>query len=157
MPRYTIKATYVSKDNKNTILDRIKKLLASLNIHNLKIIKEAEYRTIQQNKSLHKYLTLLAIALTEAGYTQKMVLEIFKEVELSPTMYSLKGIFRSIGRAMFGKKSTKDLLTTEMQEVYKNFDLKLAETTGITVAWPSKDHLLEHYEDMELKESKLTA
>lgn len=95
-------------------------------------------RTDKQNRSLHKYCNDQAKKLTDAGYTQRKLWEELKPgFELPVTMEMVKDIFRSMGWIMFKKKSTKDLTTVEMQEVYRSVDQGFGETTSVTTEWPS--------------------
>jgi len=100
--------------------------------------KEENQRSIQQNKSLHKYCTTLSEQMNEAGYDQIAVLGQFNEgMRLPWTMESVKNIFREIARVMYGCESTANLDTKQIQEVYKVIDLRISEITSISVEWPS--------------------
>ena len=125
-------------------------------------------RTTLQNKSLHKYYELLAMALNDAGFTQDVVLthkliqaiealislwgdEIYASqlkatlekhrprVGLSWTKESIKELWRKMQIPMTGKQSTTELTTGEMCRVYQDFDARIAEITGVTVPWPHEE------------------
>jgi len=113
--------------------------------------KKHPQRTVTQNASLHKYCTLLSDGMNDAGYDQRMVIEQFKEGFNIPwTMESVKHIFRIIAKAMYDCKSTADLDTVQIQEVYRVFDARMSEITGISIAWPSKDAMIEEARNAEL-------
>ncbi len=92
-------------------------------------------RTTLQNNSLHKWAELLAVALDESGYDMKEVVSL----PIRPTKENVKAnIIHSIMTALYPEiKSTKDLSTTQIQEVYKVADRAMGERFGIHVPWPS--------------------
>ncbi len=101
---------------------------------------EKKKRTGKQNRSLHKYLTLLAKALNDAGWDQRKTLK--EEVEIPWNEWSAKEfLWRGIQKAMYGTESTTELDTAQCQEVYKVLDRHLASKTGVSVAWPSEDSM----------------
>lgn len=97
-------------------------------------------RTIKQNSCLHEYCGELAKALDEAGFEQREVFERFHtEFDVPWTKYAIKGVCQRVGFLMFGKKSTAELTTVEMQKVYEVVDKRISEITGIRVEWPNVD------------------
>ena len=103
--------------------------------------------TARQNASLHKYCTSLADAFNDAGYDQKAVLDNFRDTFHVPwTQEAVKTIFRAVAHAMYKIESTKELTTTQIQEVYRVMDKRLSEITGVTIAWPSIDSYNEEKE-----------
>lgn len=122
-------------------------------------------RTSRQNRAAHKYFELLAQALNEAGFTQDVVLthKLIQALEklielwgsdihasqlqatlekyrprvgLSWTKESIKELWRKMQIPMTGKQSTTELTSGEVGRVYQDFDARIAEITGVTVAWP---------------------
>ena len=77
--------------------------------------KDFPQRTDRQNKSLHLYCERLAEELNNAGITQKLVLQC---VELDWSADSIKSLFRSLGRAKYGIKSTSELTTKQLTDIY---------------------------------------
>ena len=103
-------------------------------------------RTNLQNRSFYKWLTLLAEELTAAGYDQEVLLRKLK-VKAPVTKDSLKhDIAHPIIAAMFDKGSTRDLTTTEIQELYQVMDANISEVTGCTVPWPVEKEPVESFE-----------
>jgi len=100
--------------------------------------KEYKQRTDLQNRSLHKYCTMLSDTLVEGGITYKKFLEIMDEVDMSPEI--VKSVFREYGRLKYGKKSTADLTTKEMMEIFDEFTSNISKI-GVYVPWPSQDEL----------------
>lgn len=97
-------------------------------------------RTIQQNKSLHKYCTLMADSLNEAGFDFKKFLEVSKyKIDVPWTMELFKDqIWRPVMESQTGKESTTDMSTTDPSHIHRIVDARIAEITGVSHAWPDK-------------------
>jgi len=105
------------------------------------IKKTNRSRTTLQNRSLHLYLRQIAKDFNDAGLDQQMVISKFKDgFSLPVTAEFLKEVFRVIMGGMFDKKSTTELTTTEIQEVYETFNFGMAEKYGISRPWPHKEN-----------------
>lgn len=123
---------------KDVTWDTAKKL-GDIKFTDYEVKKVVETRTSQQNRAFHKWLTMLAEELNARDYTQdKLLNEIKFKVEIPVTPTQIKDIFRAAAQAMFQVESTADLTTVQIQQVYDAVDKRFAETTGITVAWPSE-------------------
>ncbi len=108
--------------------------------HTITIKKRVKQRSIPQNASLHLYCDIEAEKLTDAGYSQRGLFDKMNtsfDLDITPEM--IKNIFRSVGLKMFGKKSTADLTTTEINEVYLAVDKGFAQLFGVTTPWPSNE------------------
>lgn len=115
----------------------------------IEVRKVNRKRTLPQNASLHLYCEQQAKALTESGYTQRKLWEVLQAgFDLPVTGYMVKQIFRNLGETMFGKKSTADLETKEMQDVYIAIDEGFSRTTGVQTEWPSKES--QYYENQNV-------
>lgn len=90
-------------------------------------------RTLQQNKSLHVYCEELATELNNTGITMQALIE---ELHIDHTKESVKSIWRAIAKAKYGKDSTTELTTHEIQAVYEEMNRMIA-AKGIHIAWPS--------------------
>ena len=95
-------------------------------------------RTSQQNKALHKYFTLLADELNAAGYDMRRTLKPGVDIPWSPELVK-QYLWKSIQEAMLGSDSTRELTTKEIGQVYDVLNKHLGETTGVHVAFPSKE------------------
>lgn len=102
-----------------------------------KSIKQYKQRTNLQNRSLHKYCTEVSDLLKEHGIP---IAVFFQNVEVDPTMETVKTLFRSIAKSKFGKESTSDLNTFELQEVFEEVNRHISQW-GIHVPWPSYEEL----------------
>lgn len=93
-----------------------------------------QHRTTQQNRSLHKYFSLLASTLNAENKTIEVVLK--PDTEWSTdTVKAL--IWKPIQEAVIGKQSTTKLTTKEVSEIYDVLNKALAERLGIHVPFPS--------------------
>lgn len=93
-------------------------------------------RTPNQRNALEVYVKLVSEALQEKGLTMQKLLE--SSIELEPTPELIKGLFRQVGKALYGRDSTRDLTTTEMAAVYENFNRFLGSPNiCVHVPWPS--------------------
>ena len=102
--------------------------------------KRVKCRTGRQNRSMHKYFSIMAERMNDAGITQRQLIGSFKDgFELPVTEHMVKDIFREVGRAMFRRESTADLTTVEAQEVYQVVDQRFGEVTGVRAEWPSSE------------------
>lgn len=101
-------------------------------------MSEEKQRTIQQNRSLHKYAELLATALREAGYEDMRTVI---KVPISPTKGNVKEeMIKPVMNAMFPEiESTAKLTTKQMQDLYEQMNLFTSERLGVSVEWPSEE------------------
>lgn len=101
-------------------------------------------RSSKQNNSIHLGCTQIANYLVENNITLQ---EAFVNLEIRPTMESIKGIFRQIAHAKYGVESTKDLEKKQVDEVWEDLSKALSESTGIYFGFPSiESESLEHLE-----------
>jgi len=99
--------------------------------------KKKKTRTGQQNKALHKLCQDIADYCVETGLTADVLLEGFG---VYPEMETIKMMIRSAGMQKFGKKSTADLTTTELQKCYEDVVQRhVAEKTGEYFPFPSEE------------------
>lgn len=103
-----------------------------------------KFRTLTQNACVHKYCSMLAVALNESGqYRQKKIFG--QAVEMPWTMTSVKeDVWHPVQFAMYphaasknGEPSSSKLNTVEVGEVYKIISQNVAASRGIDVPWPS--------------------
>jgi hypothetical protein len=86
---------------------------------------------------LHKYCANLSETLNDAGITHRKFLEIMDEIDNTPE--TIKAVFRNYGKAKWGKKSTADLTTKEVREIFDEFTRNLSKI-GIYVPFPSEEN-----------------
>ena len=102
-------------------------------------------RTLTQNSSIHKYCSMLAQALNEAGHYYEDTL-FGLDVSLPWSMNRVKEkIWHVVQQVQYphavnkdGEPSTSKLNTVEVGEVYKIISQNIAAVRGVNVPWPSQ-------------------
>lgn len=98
-------------------------------------------RTHQQNKALHVLFRELAKELNEAGLDMRRVLK--PGIDIPWATESVKDfLWRPIQEAQLGKKSTTELTTIEIDQVFDTINKHLGEKFGLHVAFPSIDEVI---------------
>lgn len=98
-------------------------------------MEEARQRTLQQNKAIHKYCSLLAKELNDAGLDMKVVLK--PEVDIPWNGESVKEyLWRPIQKYLLQKQSSTELETDEVSKVYDVVNRLIGEKHGIHVPFP---------------------
>lgn len=107
------------------------------------MIEEKTYpqRTKQQNKALHKLFSLLAEELNDSGLDQRKVLK--ESIDIPWTQTAIKEqLWRPIQTAQLNKKSTTELTTKEIDEVFDTINKHLGEKFGLHIPFPSIEELI---------------
>ena len=100
-------------------------------------IKANKQRTLTQNRAIHKYCSMLAKDLNDAGYDMKKVIK--EEVDIPWSEGNAKEfLWRPIQKALGLPDSTTDLATNEVSQVYEVLSKNLAEKFNITTPFPSR-------------------
>jgi len=98
---------------------------------------EENLRTLQQNKAMHKWFTMVADALNDAGYDARAVLG--PEVEIPLTDKIVKNqMLKKIAKAMFDKDSTTELTTKELSMACLVLNKFISENFGVSVSFPDR-------------------
>ena len=104
--------------------------------------KEREKRSISQNSSLHLWLEQLAEVLNRNGITLKAIVEKLNQAECPATKEGLKyAVWHAIQRALYGKKSTTELLKQgEIDTIFDVINKMVAENWHISIPpFPSQE------------------
>ena len=92
---------------------------------------------------MHLWFTQLAEALGEAGYDVKKTLR--DDIEIPWTSHMVKELlWRPVQEAMFGKRSTTELSSAEIDKVYDVINREIGNRTGVTVAFPNIEELMNN-------------
>lgn len=98
-------------------------------------------RTARQNRSLHKGCSDIADMLVEHGISLNVAL---KNLDVRPTMNTIKDAYRSIATAKYGVDSTADLTTKQINEVWIDLVKAISEATGLEIGFPSYEDLIDY-------------
>jgi hypothetical protein len=104
--------------------------------------KLPQKRSNQQNRALHKYCTEVAVELNNAGIAHSVF---YRDIEADYTMENIKELWRSFARIKYGKTSTAELTTREINEIYDECNRHIAKF-GIHIAFPSYQELINYDE-----------
>lgn len=121
-------------------LTEVSKQIRNMNLpeHGVMIEVKVGVRTTTQNNAMHKYFSLLATELNDAGLDMKKVLK--PEIDIPWCTQSIKEhIWRPIMELMTGKKTTTKLDRKEVSEVYDVVSRHLSEKHGVWIPFPSKE------------------
>jgi len=95
-------------------------------------------RSGQQNRALHKYFSMLADKLNEAGLDMRKTLR--EDVEMPWSADLVKDfMWRPLQKAMFDVDSTAKMKRADYTKVYEVLNRHTASKLGVSVAWPSED------------------
>ena len=110
----------------------------------------AQQRSLAQNRAIHLYLSIVARELENQGQTMRDVVKKMPLVEIPPTTKSLKEIvWKPIQETSLGRKSTTELKTAEVRQIYEIISMFLAKEFEISLPFPSEeetDNYLKSYE-----------
>ena len=99
-------------------------------------------RTLRQNRALHLMFDMLARDLNENGLDMRRTLK--PSIDIPWTGESVKEyLWRPVQQAQVNKKSTTELTTREIDEVFDTINRHLGTKFGIYVPFPSIETLLE--------------
>jgi len=100
-----------------------------------------QQRTSQQNRALHKYLSLLAEELDRNGHTLQDVVKAIKKAEIRPTPNALKEVvWKPMQEIMLGKKSTTELTKLEVDQVYEMVNAFIGREFHFHIPFPAEEH-----------------
>lgn len=103
-----------------------------------KKIKSKGKRTVQQNRAIHLYFTMLAKSLNESGLDQRKVLKPSISIPWTPTAIK-ESLWRPIQKVMYEKNSTTELnKQEEITEIHATLMRHLGEKFGVEyIPFPS--------------------
>lgn len=108
-------------------------------------------RTTQQNRALHKYFELLAETLNDAGLDMRAVLK--PEVEIPWSKMTIKEfLWKPVLKVYLGKRSTADMTTKELDEVYDIVNRHLAKH-GVHIPFPSIENFYDNGTNQTIRQN----
>lgn len=93
-------------------------------------------RTHLQNRSIHKFFSMLAKALNNAGWDMKRTLTKQADIPWSETTVK-EHLWRPIQKAMYNTESTAKLQTEQVSAVYDTLNRHTGEKLGVSIPFPS--------------------
>lgn len=106
-------------------------------------------RTLRQNKSLHLWFKLLANTLNEAGLDMRKVLKPSINIEWNEKTIK-EYLYKPILEAMLLKKSTTEMTTKDVDNVWETINLHLGEKFGVEVPpIPSQEQTENYIKSLE--------
>lgn len=106
--------------------------------------KQEKLMSSQQRKSIHKGCQNIADILIENGIPLNIIL---KNIEVRPTMHSIKDIFRAIGKSKYGIDSTEELKSNQIDPIWEELVKAVSETTGIFIQFPARENMDDTWKD----------
>jgi hypothetical protein len=107
---------------------------------------KTDKRTTQQNRALHKYFSMLADALNDAGFSVRKTLKHDIDIDWTPQLIK-ELLWRPVQILITQKESTTDLdKLEEITKIYDTLNRYLGEKTSVYIPFPSFDEVLKRYE-----------
>lgn len=107
-----------------------------------------DQRTLKQNKSLHKFFTILSDQLNTAGLEMKTVLKPDYKIWWTPESIK-ENIWKPLQKAMLEKESTTELETKDVDRVFKQLQQMFGEKFGLELEFPSEETTPEYVHSYE--------
>ena len=101
--------------------------------------KSEKTRTLTQNASLHKFCSMLAQAMNEAGFDFRVFIKEGYPVPFTEELVK-EHIWKPIQKAVTGHESTTKPEPKQYSEVYDALNVKLAEH-GLYIPWPCRENM----------------
>lgn len=103
-------------------------------------------RTSRQNRALHLLFDLLASELNEAGLDMRRTLK--ESIDIPWNGDTVKEyLWRPVQQAQLQKKSTTELTTKDIDEVFDTINRHLGTKFGLYMAFPSIETLIDKEEE----------
>jgi len=107
------------------------------------IKRKVKRRSDRQNRALHLYFTQLSEALNESGHDMKKTLR--QDVDIPWTPLNVKEhLWRPLMDAYLNIKSTTQMKTHDIDKIYDILNKTIGERTGVFVAWPCIESLMDN-------------
>jgi hypothetical protein len=105
--------------------------------------EEINKRTSQQNRALYKYFALVSDEARNSGITFSDFIRTRKKLDMPWTPERVKEVWKTAQEYMYKTKSTAQLTTKQIDEVYDVVNKALGEIMGFSIPFPSIENLIE--------------
>lgn len=115
--------------------------------YTIEVKKVRDTRTSQQRKAIELYCKLMSESLNDAGFTYTNFVQVVARngVQVPFDQEKFKEAWRLVQLSMFKKKSTTELTSQEVTQVYDVINQKFIEmTNGVSVEFPNRWHGLTY-------------
>jgi len=120
------------------VISLLRQSYAEYKYLDIEIKVQGKARTNTQNKALHKYFSLLANALNDAGWDIKRTLK--PEIDIPWNADLVKRfMWKPLQDAITGEESTAKAKRADYSKVYECLNRHTAQKLGISVPWPSNE------------------
>lgn len=128
--------TVNSKESLEVVIDLIRQTFDEYKYIDVEIKIKGKARTNKQNAAMHKYFSLLADSLNNAGYDMKKTIKAEVDIPWTPDLVK-EYMWRPIQKAVIGEESTTRAKTKDYPLIYETLNRHTAGKLGISVPWPS--------------------
>jgi len=115
--------------------------------YTIEVKKVRDNRTDQQRKAIELYCKLMSEALNDSGFTYTNFVEVVarRGVQVPFDQEKFKEAWRLVQLSMFKKKSTTELTSQEVTQVYDVINQKFIDmTNGVSIEFPNRWHGLTY-------------
>lgn len=105
---------------------------------------EKKKRSLSQNNSLHLGCQQIADIMIENNITLNMLI---KEIEVRPTMESVKAVFKAMAKSKYEVDSTADLERQQIDPIWEELVYAVSKITGETIPFPSRENTDDYWKD----------
>ncbi len=111
-------------------------------------------RTPQQNRALHLLFRLMAEECRRNGITIKKLYEAGFDMQVTEEVFK-EAVWKKIQESMFGKDSTKDLTTDEINQIFDVINKSFGEKWNLHIPFPSIENLVEYQQALLDKQKRI--
>lgn len=123
---------------KNNDIKKLIDFLLSAKDQSIEVKIHKNTRTNRQNRALHLYFTLVAEEANNAGYEMRDL--VLDNIPIRITLESVKELWKTMQKAMYGTTSTTQLKTNQISEIYDGMNIVISERLKLSISFPNWDY-----------------
>lgn len=135
---------------------QVETIMNMIGLQNFEVKELKQTRTRAQNRAMHLYFTQLADALNDIGFDMRKTIR--QDLAISWTGYGIKEyLWKPVQKALYGKKSTTQLTTDQLDKVFDIINREISERTQgeVFVPFPSIETLMIYIKENEEKNTSV--